>query len=234
MSEIYLFRHGQGGATPEAYDQLSALGHQQSRRLGEWLHAHRIPFVASASGSIRRQRETLDGIAAIYAERDSTLPAREVLPALDEYRFAELVRAFAAIEPGHPELALLASRPEDKRQWIGLLRTTLAAWIEGRLDTHVAEAYRAFRDRAHAAAARLEALAEQGPVLAVSSGGVMSVIVQRVLGLPDLSVIDLNLSLKNTGLIHLRRSSRHGWKLESLNSLPHLAAPADRELISLV
>jgi broad specificity phosphatase PhoE len=74
---------------------------------------------------------------------------------------------------------------------------------------------------------------QRGPVLAVSSGGVMSQIAQAVLGFDDSSAIDVNLALLNTGVCEYRLG-RQGLKLVNLNVLPHLSAPADRALLSLV
>lgn len=232
MTELLLIRHGQGGATPETYDDLSALGHRQARRLGEWLLADgRLPQ-ALAVGQMRRQQLTLEGVRAVYAEAGQPLPAAVVLPGLDEYRFADLVRAFAQTQPAHPELRLVRERPTDKRLWIGLLRTTLQAWADDTLP-EVPERYAEFQARSRAAMAQLQDWAARGSVLAVSSGGVMSQFAQAALGFPDGAAIDVNLALLNTAVCEYRLT-RSGLKLQSLNALPHLAEPAHRELISLV
>lgn len=232
MSELLLVRHGQGGATPAGYDELSPLGWVQAQRLGAWLLAHQREYAALLVGRMRRQRETLQAIRAAYAEAGRTLPEPQVLPGLDEYQFGDLVRAFAARHPQHPELAVVHERPTDKRLWIGLLRTTLAAWTREELP-EAPESYAQFQGRTRAALARIAELLPQGPVLAVSSGGVMSQFAQQVLGFGDQAAIDLNLALLNTAVCEYRWT-RHGTRLISLNTLPHLAAPADRELITLV
>lgn len=232
MTDLLLVRHGQGGATPEAYDDLSDLGHRQARRLGEWLLAHERMPVALAVGRMRRQQLTLDGVRAVYAEAGFELPAPVVLPGLDEYRFADMVRAFALAHPEHPELRLVRERPTDKRQWIGLLRTTLGAWAHGEL-AGVDESYASFQARSRAAMTELGDWLTRGSVLAVSSGGVMSQFAQAALGFPDATAIDVNLALLNTAVCEYRLT-RGGLKLQSLNTLPHLAEPAHRDLISLV
>jgi broad specificity phosphatase PhoE len=58
MGEIYLIRHGQASFGAANYDQLSATGEEQSRRLGAWLAASGIAFDAVLAGERVRQRET--------------------------------------------------------------------------------------------------------------------------------------------------------------------------------
>ncbi len=232
MSELILVRHGQAGATAEAYDQLSTLGHEQARRLGSWLHAHGREFTAIACGRMRRQRETLAAVASVYAQGGRALPEAEILPGLDEYSFIEVVRAFAAKYPDHAEVSGVRDMASDKRQWLALLRTALTAWMAGDLEA-VAEGFPSFRERTAAALKHLTARLDQGPVLAVSSGGVMGQVAQHLLGFPDSTLIDINFSLMNTAICEYRRT-RNGLKLISLNTLPHLSAPEDRELLTVV
>jgi broad specificity phosphatase PhoE len=232
MTELFLVRHGQAGATPENYDELSALGRQQALRLGEWLIAHGRSFSAMVVGRMRRQRETLDAIREVYVAAGQEPPVAQTLPGLDEYRFADMLRAFAVAEPEHPELLSVRSSPTDRRLWIGLLRTTLSAWSRGALNG-VPESYAEFQARARAALVDIEQRLAVGPVLAVSSGGVMSQLAQQVLGFDDATAIDVNLQLLNTSVCEYRLT-RSGLKLASLNGLPHLSAAADRPLVTLV
>lgn len=232
MPQLLLVRHGQAGATTGNYDELSALGHRQAQRLGAWLAAHRREFAAVYVGQLRRQRETLAGIAAAYAQAGCALPVGEDLAELDEFRFVELVRAFAQAQPEHPDLKRWQAAPDDRHHWPVLLRATLMAWAAGSIG-EVAEDYGAFRARIARARERLEAQLARGPVLAVSSAGVISHFLQGVLGLDTRATIDVNLAYANTGLSEYRMT-RNGLKLAQLNALPHLAAPGDRELVTLV
>jgi broad specificity phosphatase PhoE len=232
MPELLFVRHGQGGPTAENYDALSPLGWQQAERLGRWLLAHGRDFGHLAVGRLRRQRETLDAVRRVYAAAGRRLPEVEEAPELDEYRFTDLVQAFARHAPGHPALAAARALPNDKRHWIRLLRTTLTAWAAGELAA-APESWASFQARARSALHRYGAAARTQAVLVVSSGGVMSQVAQAVLGLPDPSAIELNLGLLNTGLCSYR-VSESGIRLAAFNALPHLAAPEDRPLWTLV
>lgn len=232
MPDLLLVRHGQGGATPEKYDELSPLGHRQARQLGQWLLSHQREFCALAVGRLRRQRETLDAVCAVYAQAGRPLPPVEVLPGLDEYRFIDMLRAFAELHPDHPELVAVRERPGERQQWVGLLRTTLSAWSRDQLPG-APESFAAFRRRTSAALDTLQQRMQSGSVLAVSSAGVMGRISQQVLGFDDATFIDVNLSFQNTAMCEYRLT-RAGLKLASLNALPHLAAPEQRELVTMV
>jgi len=76
MGEIILVRHGQANSAADNeddYDKLSDLGHQQAKWLGEWMRTHEAPFDTVMSGTLRRQRETLDGLGYPDAPRDARL-----------------------------------------------------------------------------------------------------------------------------------------------------------------
>lgn len=232
MTELVLVRHGQAGPTPENYDVLSALGRDQSLRLGRWLLAHDREFSGLLVGRLHRQQQTLDAIAEVYADAGRPLPPAEILPGLDEYHFVDLLRAFAQVHPDHPELARTRAQPHDRRLWIGLLRITLIAWSEGRLQD-LPESFEQFQQRIHRSLKQIELKMHTGSVLAVSSGGVMSQVAQQVLGFNDSTFVDINLQLFNTAVCeyHLTRG---GLKLANLNATPHLSAPSDRERLTLV
>ena len=65
MGEIILVRHGQANSaatTEEDYDRLSSLGHEQAKLLGQWMRAHDYAFDHVVSGTLRRHRETVEGM----------------------------------------------------------------------------------------------------------------------------------------------------------------------------
>jgi broad specificity phosphatase PhoE len=232
MTDLLLIRHGQAGATPENYDELSPLGHQQARQLGHWLLSHQRDFTTLAVGRMRRQRETIEGICEVFAHAGRPLPAVEALPGLDEYSFVDMLQAFARDHPDHAELAAVRACPTDRRLWVALLRSTLTAWAQGSL-VQVPESYAQFQQRTRAALTEIQVRLTQGPVLAVSSAGVMGQVAQQILGFDNATFIDINLSLHNTSVCEYRLT-RAGLKLASLNGLPHLAAPELREMVTLV
>ena len=233
---LWLVRHGQAGQHPEAYDQLSDLGQLQSQRLAAHWLAHEQHFAACCSGQLVRQQRTLATIREQFATAGRPLTEPSEWPELDEYRFDALVRGLVEVDPSEPALQALLQSPTDRRHWIPALRAALLAWGEGRLDAHVPEPYPQFRQRIERLAERLreQARATEGPILAVSSGGVISAFIQQSLGAPAAAAVDLNLALRNSAVVTFGLDSAGRWHLQSFNALPHLNAPADRNLWTLI
>lgn len=219
---VLAVRHGQASYHAADYDCLSPSGHQQARALGDWLLAHGERFDRVLTGELRRHAQTLDGIAAAYAEADIALPEAEVDPAINEFDHRRVLGAFVTREPEHPAVvAAEGGRTRDLRALFVLLRSALLAWTRGELDD-AAEAWSDFRERTRDALARLQAASAGQNVLLVSSGGVIAQFAAAALDVPDHRSIELNLSLRNSALCELLGSS-HGLHLSSWNALPHLA-----------
>ncbi len=215
-------RHGRACFGSADYDQLSADGHEQSRRLGAWLVAHDTRFDAVVCGGMRRHRETLQAVVDAYATRGIALPAAETDPDLDEFDHRAVIAAFVASDPQHPAvLATEGGRSGSPRDVFALLQAALLRWANGELATS-GESWRGFRDRTHRAFTRLTARAASGEVLVVSSGGVISQLAQIALDAADARAIELNLSLRNSALCEFHALG-DGLRMGSWNGLPHLA-----------
>src|SRR5471032_960728 len=82
MGTLYLVRHGQASFGAADYDNLSELGHRQAVRLGEYWRERGIVFDAVITGTLKRHRQTWEGIAKGQGlTRDDVLP----WPGLNEY-----------------------------------------------------------------------------------------------------------------------------------------------------
>lgn len=215
-------RHGRACFGGADYDQLSADGHEQSRRLGAWLVAHEMRFDAVVCGGMRRHRETLQALIVAYAERGIALPDATTDSDLDEFDHRAVIAAFMASDPQHPAvLATEGGRSGSPRDVFALLQTALLRWASGELTTS-GESWRGFRDRTRRAFARLTQQAASGEVLVVSSGGVISQLAQIALDAADARAIELNLSLRNSALCEFHALG-DGLRMGSWNGLPHLA-----------
>jgi len=62
MPTLILIRHAQASFGAADYDELSPLGHEQSRALGQALKALEIVPDAVCLGAQKRHRQTLEGI----------------------------------------------------------------------------------------------------------------------------------------------------------------------------
>jgi len=217
MSLLFV-RHGQASAGSANYDRLSERGELQSQRLGRWLVDSGHRFDSVLVGGMRRHRQTLEAIADAYGARGIALPAAQTDSDLDEFDHHAVFDGFIRDHPQHP--AVLARSTGSLQALGAMIHAALGAWAEDRIG-EVPETWQAFGARAVAAGERLAKLVGSGDVLVLTSGGVISRLAQQSLGAPDRTAIDLNLSLRNSGLCEFH-ARPYGLALGSWNALPHL------------
>lgn len=218
MGTLHLVRHGQASFGADDYDQLSELGTRQCRLLGEYWRRRGQRFDAVLIGSLRRHRQSLDGIVQGLGEAPEAL----VMPGLNEYDSEALIAAI------HPEPLGKPADAEAVRQHFRLLRSGLQAWMRGDTAPRGMPSYADFSAGVAGALAHVRERC-QGQVLIVSSGGPISTALAQVIGAPPDSAIELNLRIRNSSVSELDfNPKRHA--LQTFNTLPHLDGQA--ELVS--
>jgi broad specificity phosphatase PhoE len=224
MGTLYLVRHGQASFGEDDYDRLSPLGHQQARRLGEYLRERfareGVQIETVLMGSLRRHRETWEGMA--QGAGWSHTPA--VWPGLNEYDSQALIEAI------HPEPLAKPDTPELYRHHFRLLRDALKAWMDGRIIPRGMPGYADFVGGIEQA---LDHVRQQctGNALIVSSGGPISTAVGRVLGTPAETTIELNLRIRNTALTEFAFTPKRHI-LVTYNTLPHLDSATHKDWVT--
>lgn len=220
---VLAVRHGQASFDAADYDQLSALGEQQSLALGNWLLRHDERFDRVVTGRLRRHAQSLSAIRERYSAAGHDLPEAEIEPGFDEFDHRRVLSAFIALQPTHS--SVLASdggrRRDDPLAVFNLLRAALQCWARGELDA-LAEPWSAFKQRTRSALQRLSDSSSGQSVLLVSSGGVIAQLAAAVLEAPDHRAIELNLSMRNSALTELQ-GLPGDLRLASWNTVPHLA-----------
>lgn len=216
MPTLTLVRHGQASFGAEDYDNLSALGHEQSELLGAYFARHGRRFDAILHGTLRRHAQTWEGIA-----RGAGFDLQPLQwQGLNEYDSEAVIAAI------HPQPLSRERTPDNDRRHFRLLRMGLAAWMQGdcqpmgmptfahwlRGITDVLDHVREHHgDRADA------------HILMVTSGGPISTTVGHVLGTSSQSAIEMNLRIRNTSLTELVFNPKR-YSLLSFNHVPHLQA----------
>ena len=211
MGTLYLVRHGQASFGAADYDRLSALGHKQSVRLGEYFARKGIRFDAVLAGTLRRHLETLAGIRLGLKHEGEHLPWE----GLNEYD------SEAVIATIHPHKLEKPTSPEMYRAHFRLLRDGLAQWMAGVVSPRGMPSYQEFVDGVAGALDHVRAHHHGGNVLIVSSGGPISTAVGHVLGTPAETTIELNLRIRNTSITEFAFTPKRHM-LVSYNAIPHL------------
>jgi len=228
MSVLRVIRHAQASYFHDDYDQLSPLGHEQARRMGEHWAETGVRLDRVVVGPRRRHRETLAAVAEVYRERGLDWPEPERLEELDEHTGQELVdRELKRRIAARPELAGLAEKnAENLRAYFRVFREITLAWARGELATpDDLESWAAFRSRVTRGLEGLLAGLGNGATVAIfTSGGPVAAATGMALGLADEKVLELSWRVRNTAHAELLFSDE-GLSLDSFNTLPHLTEP---------
>jgi broad specificity phosphatase PhoE len=230
MSTIYLVRHGQASFGTDNYDQLSATGREQARHLGAYFAGLGERIDRVYSGSLRRQTETAEIIAA---ELGSSAPPIDIEPAFDEYDSDIILHTFAksltpeqCAEAGWPELRT------DRRKFQFFLERAARAWVEAQIEAEAMIPWRGFHGRITSTLATIMRNEGRSKTLLIStSGGVIGTVVAQVMGLSNHLGIELNWAVHNASITRLIYSADK-VTLSMFNGLPHLDRAEARHLIT--
>ena len=219
MSELFLVRHAQASFGSDNYDQLSPLGFQQSRWLGEHFRERNIHFDRVITGSLVRQRQTAEGVLEACDRKIQI----EELPGLNEFDFHLLGAEYCRLTN-----TPLPLRSDGHRPFFQLLRRAMQAWAESTLFASeldgsciLTESWVQFHDRVAASMAAIRNSDNAERILVISSGGAIAMALSQVLQCSVEALINMNMQIKNTGVSHLY-STQNRLVLSSFNNAPHL------------
>jgi broad specificity phosphatase PhoE len=217
MPYVYLVRHAQPDFAGH-YDSVTRLGLQQSEWLGEHFEHRGLRFARVISGSLQRQRHTLEAMLRHLPGA----PAAITDPRFNEYDAASVLGAFHLGD----EPALRATG--DRRRYFTAVRDALHAWSRQDEAVPGGESWTEFGVRIAAGVAdACQGLDADAPILVVTSGGVIGRIVAEALMAGPDAAIQLNLQTRNTGVTEIARG-RSATRVVAFNAVPHLER-ADRE-----
>jgi len=220
MGQLYLVRHGQASLGADDYDQLSALGAQQSQRLGEHWRAQGLQFDAVITGTLKRHAQTLHGIQQGLGSSHEAL----LWPGLNEYDSEAVIRTIQKGPLTKP------TTPEGYREHFRLLRDGLTQWMAGVVSPQGMPSYVDFVQGVSSALDHVRQN-HDGNVLLVSSGGPIATAVAQVLQLSPETSIELNLRIRNSAVSEFSfNPKRHS--LISFNTITHLESPTHKGWIT--
>ncbi|HXA48608.1 MAG TPA: histidine phosphatase family protein [Burkholderiaceae bacterium] len=243
MGQIFLVRHGQASFGSADYDQLSPLGVEQARVLGEWFGQCGQRFDRVITGDLKRHKQTAEScMQALGAFTDQQIE-RQIDAGFNEYDHEEIMLRHRP-EFADPEATkrFLATQENPKRAFQHEFEQAMARWMSGKHDADYRETWHAFRSRCTAALARLVDGADASQKIAVfTSGGTISTLCQHVMELSDYSVYQLNWSLVNSavtkllfqsGQIASGQAAASRISLSYLNNYAHLERLGKNEAIT--
>jgi broad specificity phosphatase PhoE len=239
MSVLTLVRHGQAAFFSDDYDQLTPLGEQQSRLLGEYWARLGLSIDEVYTGPRARQKRSAEFAGAAFREAGMAWPEPVVLPDLDEFDLAGILHQIV------PELsrdnAEFARQAEGFRQSAGereklhtfqrMFESLLLHWQAipaSALPTGAAgfESWPEFRQRVEQAIGQIVETPGSGRrAVMFTSGGVIGNVSRWALGAPDRTALELAWRLRNASLTEFV-FTQNRFTLESFNALPHLEDPA--------
>ncbi|AEV85353.1 phosphoglycerate mutase [Actinoplanes sp. SE50] len=221
MARLLLIRHGQASFGADDYDALSDRGHEQAAALGRVLAARGVRPTLLLRGTMRRHRETLDGLG---------LDAPVVTDAnWNEFDFQHVVEVHRPHFRDRAAMMAELNRSEQPgRAFQAIFDEATARWCSGAFDAEYAESFAAFRTRVAAALTAVAALLrEHRDVVAVSSGGPIAIAAALLTAGPDapantLATIwaALNRVSVNTGVTKII-AGRAGLSLSTFNEHTH-------------
>ncbi|MFT0211191.1 histidine phosphatase family protein [Pseudomonas sp. F1_0610] len=216
MAHIYLVRHAQAQLNSCNYDQLSPLGEQQALYLAQHWKNLGVCFDQIYCGTLVRQQETCRIIQAHLEHKDSAY----CVPELNEYNFHQVIQCYQQ-SIGHKEsIQQLTSKDQFR-----LLRSAIVAWAKDQLSHTTAPSFSQFALQVTSARNLIMQKADNAKkVLVISSGGVIAVWLQTLLGLTPTQAMKLNLQLANTAVSEFY-SRGSEMQLIRFNHISHLEHP---------
>ena len=231
---LTLVRHAQASFLADNYDELSVLGREQARLLGEFWARRRIDFDEVYCGPKVRQRQTAEIVGSVCDRAGRPWPEPVVLAELDEYDLDGLLHKLT------PELSrrdaafaeLLAcyrrdvNGPGRVRSFWKMFEALTTHWATTPCAVVGVEGFAAFRDRVERGLRRVMEGQRSGRRVALfTSGGVIGTSVRLALGAPDRTALEVNWRVRNCSLTEFV-FTKDRFTLDSFNALPHLEDPA--------
>ncbi|MBV2205377.1 histidine phosphatase family protein [Stutzerimonas degradans] len=234
MGSIYLIRHAQASFGAQDYDVLSPLGYRQAEALGDYLAQLGIRFDRCISGELHRQQDTARTTLARLDRSDKGPPSLEIDAAFNEFQADAVIRAhlpeLLEVEPN--ALHILRNAASHRAEFQRLFTFVVHRWISGEHEKEELESWSSFLERVAGGLERLLKQAEKSDKIAVfTSGGTITALLQRIIGVPAVKAFELNWQIVNTSLSQLKFRGRE-VALASFNSHAHLQLLKNPELVT--
>lgn len=200
MARLYLVRHAQASFGKENYDQLSDLGYMQSAYIPKHFETNtHFPINAIYRGDMLRHQQTFE-----HSFKDTQAA---IIPGLNEFNHENVLHVHRPeIADRDKAMMLVMSQPNPKQFVEDEFDMAMNKWMLEEGTSSYVESFKHFKERATAALQQIisESRKEKHKeVVAITSGGVISLLVADILGLPQNKLASLNTNIANTSVTGL-------------------------------
>lgn len=217
MARLYLVRHAQASFGAENYDKLSELGLKQSTYIPN--HFSDDPTVKRAlyRGDMLRHKETAD---YSFTGMEPIIHA-----GINEFDHMNVLTVYQPDINNKEKMMEIVMQQKDPKQFIEEeFKNAMLRWINEEGTTAYNETFKAFRARVTAAITYIMESARkerQKEVIAVTSGGVISLYMAMLMDMPIEKMIDMNQHIANTSVTALMFNDKK-VTLSYYNNFSHL------------
>lgn len=232
MTRIYLIRHAQASIGGSNYDQLSELGKKQSKIVANHLKKLAIRFDVVCAGEMERQKETARPLVESLSGVDGAKLI--ILPEFNEYDAHSIIGyQIPELTEEDPEYARAVKNLfTDGKALAMVFKKAMLRWMTGERRIPGVESWPEFVRRVQSGIDRVSSEWGANSTVAVfTSGGAISVSMQKALNLGDEQTLVLPLWTINTG-ITLYHMVEDRLSLSYFNSIAHLEITGDPDLIT--
>jgi broad specificity phosphatase PhoE len=217
MARLYLVRHAQASFGAENYDKLSELGLKQSTYIPA--HFSDDPTVSRAlyRGDMLRHKETAD-----YSFTGMT-PI--IHAGLNEFDHMNVLTVYQPHINDREKMMEIVMTQKDPKQFVeDEFKNAILRWMNEEGTTSYNETFHNFKSRVTQAVQDIIATArkeKQKEVIAVTSGGVISLYMAILMDMPLIKMIDMNQHIANTSVTSLLFNDKK-VTLSYYNNFSHL------------
>jgi broad specificity phosphatase PhoE len=217
MARLYLVRHAQASFGAEDYDKLSELGLKQSTYIpGHFSDDPKVSRILYR-GDMLRHKETAD-----YSFTGLT-PV--ILPGLNEFDHMNVLTVYQPDINDKAKMTEIVMSQKDPKQFIeDEFKKAMLRWMNEEGPTSYRETFRDFKTRVTDSIADIISAARREKhkeVIAVTSGGVISLYMTILMDMPQIRMIELNQHIANTSVTSLLFNDKK-TTLSYYNNFSHL------------
>jgi broad specificity phosphatase PhoE len=230
MGRLFVVRHAQASFLSQNYDQLSELGETQSRLLGEYWGRHRVVFDRVCTGPAKRHQQTAQIVREAYLRSGLDFPEPVMMDEFDEFHgeavlsksLPQLLTHNSKIRELRDAMEKSSTEPEKRANFQRLFEAVISMWAHGEIAPQNVETWQEFCARVNRGLASFLANGKKGEAVAIfTSGGPLSVVVQRALHLSSQDTLRIAWMARNSSSSEFLFSGDR-LTLSSFNSFPHL------------